>query len=386
LKRLLILLGLCVLIAALLPTGCGRPKIRVGSGTAPERLLMAQMIITVLDENGFEVIDMTPTGSKTATYKALKSGIIDICPGYTGNREDLEKNTRDETGRAVWLKPAPADNKWAIAVTEDFATKYNVRNMTQFKDYINGGGNFKMMCSQEFTQDSNALMLFENKYGFKLNKAEQLIITPDTNTLYGGMEAANKKDIDGAMAYTTDGYLEELGLIILEDDGEYQPVFNPAPVVNEKLYKEYAEELNRILTPLFASLDDKVLQELNSQIGLVGREVTSEIARKYVQQNCCFDYCELQLVQNAVREMMKERKLGSIEQTGDTSDMSSFPNNDYPLYYETEYFKTKGFKPEDFRPDMSTKDMTWPYITWRTTKGTYTCKEDGTVTQVSTGW
>lgn len=367
-------------------TGCGRPKIRVGSGTAPERLLMAQMIIAVLDENGFEVIDMTPTGSKTATYKALKSGIIDICPGYTGNREDLEKSTRDETGRAVWLKPAPADNKWAIAVTEDFATKNTVWTMTQFRDYINGSGNFKMMCSQEFTQDSNALILFENKYGFKLNKAEQLIITPDTNTLYGAIEAANKKDIDGAMAYTTDGYLEELDLIILEDDGEYQPVFNPAPVVNEKLYKEYAEELNRILTPLFASLDDNVLKELNSKIGLVGREVTSEIARKYVQQNCCFDYCELQLVQNAVREMMKEKKLNSIKQTGDTSDMSSFPNKDFPLYYETEYFKTKDFKPEGFRPDMSTKDMTWPYITWRTTKGTYTCKEDGTVTQVTTGW
>ena len=114
-KRVIGITVVLFLIGTLLFTGCGRPKIRVGTGMAPERLLLAQMIIAVLSENGFEVVDMTPTGSTDVTHKALENGLIDIYPEYTGNFPE-EANSNSPDSPIVWLKSAPADNKWAIAI------------------------------------------------------------------------------------------------------------------------------------------------------------------------------------------------------------------------------------------------------------------------------
>lgn len=364
-KRVLFILLICCVIGSLFVTGCGRPKIRVGTGMAPERLLLAQMIIVVLEENGYDVVDMTPTGSTEVTHKALESGMIDIYPEYTGNY--LETDTKDPDGPIVWMKPAPADNKWAISIPRKLAVAERLATMSDFAAYVNDPerDNIRLMCSYEFTVNPLALPLFEDRYRFKMEQ-EQLKIIPDTNTLYMGIEAAADNDINAAMAYTTDGHLEKLDLIILEDDKNVQPVFHPAPIVRRETYDKYADELNRILTPLFASLDDKTLRHLNSQIGLVGKEVTSEIARKYVQQHCMFKYSELYTVQSAMDEMMKANNLSSIPaRTDATSDMSSFPDERHALYSESRM---------------------WPFITWRTTRGTYTCDNSGRVTQVTTGW
>jgi len=365
-KRVLVILGLWFLIIALLCTGCGQPKIRVGTGMAPERLLLAQMIITILTENGFEVIDMTPTGSTEVTHKALEGGMIDIYPEYTGNY--LEVDTKNPDSQIIWLKPAPADNKWAIAIPERLSEIEKIKTMSDFAAYVNDPDrdNIKLMCSHEFTTNPLALTLFQEKYRFTLDSS-QLVIIPDTNTLYMGIEAASKdNDINAAMAYTTDGHLKELGLVILDDDKKVQPIFHPAVLVRKEIYDKYSDKLNRILAPLFASLDDETLRELNSQIGLVGKEVTSEIARKYVQEHCFFKYDELHMIQAAMDEMMKANRLNSVTpQLKPTTDMSTFPDAKYALYSES---------------------MRWPYISWRTTNGSYTCDSNGLVTQHTTGW
>jgi osmoprotectant transport system substrate-binding protein len=372
-KRVLILSGLVFFIITLLFTGCGRPKIRVGTGMAPERLLLAQMIIVLLNENGFDVIDMTPTGSTKVTHKALEDGIIDIYPEYTGNY--LEADTSDPNSQIVWLKQAPADNKWAIAITQRLYEAAKIETMSDFATYVNDPDrdNIKLICSSEFTTNPLALLRFQDIYKFTLDP-EQLIILPSTGTLYMGQEAADpKNDINAAMAYTTDGHLDRLKLIILKDDKSSQQIFHPAPLVRRDLYQKYSDELNRVLTPLFDSLNQSTLKELNSQIGLVGKEVTSVIARKYIQEHCFFKYGELQMVQNAMDKMMQANGKKTVTtQDKPTSDMSAFPDTKYALYSES--------------PRWIQGELVEPYITWRTTKGTYTCDSNGLVTQHTTGW
>ena len=360
-KRILILLSLGFLVASLFLTGCASKKIRVSSFMDPEGILMAQMINLMLSENGFDVIDM---GSYDDVYKELEDGKIDIYPEYSGYF--LAGDTGNRKG-GVLLKPAPADSKWAIVIPESLSEAENIRNMSEFATYVNSNkGRIKLICSPDFITDKYALPNFEQKYGFTL-ESDQLTIIPSYNFVYMWMQAASTdNDINAAIAYTTGGKPEEYNLVLLEDNNGAQPEFHPAPLVRKAIYDKYTDQLNRILTPLFASLDDETLRELNSQIGLVGKQATSEVARKYLIENGYFKYNEFQMVQKAMDEMMGNNSLNSVTPHSEaTSDMSAFPNKQYALYSE---------------------NMIWPPITWRITRGTYSCDSNGLVTQHTTGW
>ena len=106
---------------------------------------------------------------------------------------------------------------------------------------------------------------------------------------------------------------------------------------------------------------------------MVGKEATSEVARKYLVKNGYFKYNELQMVQAAMDEMIKAGGVVT-EQPKPTADMTAFPNLENRLYWK------KGSKP------AYASGLSWPPITWSKTRGTYTCDSRGIITQVTTGW
>jgi osmoprotectant transport system substrate-binding protein len=360
-KRSLIILSLVLLVASPFFTGCASHKIRVSSYADPEGILMAQLIIRMLDENGFDAVD---AGANDAARQALEEGKIDIYPEYTASY--LAEDTANPKSGVVWMKPAPADSKWAIVIPERLSQAKNIRDMSDFAAYVNAKENTKLICSPDFVSDNTALPNFEGAYGFTL-ESDQLVIVPTYNFVYMWTQAASTdNDINAAMAYTTGGKPEEYNLVLLQDDKGSQPEFHPAPLVRKEIYDKYAAQLNRILTPLFASLDDETLRDLESQSGLSAKEATAEVARNYLIENGYFRYNELQMVQEAMDAMMADNGLSSVTPPPEaTSDMAAFPNKQFPLY---------------------SGSMRWPYLTWRFTEGSYTCDSSGVVTQVSTGW
>lgn len=271
----------------------------VSSKNDTEGALLGNMIVVLLQKEGFEVKDKVQLGPTPLIRRALFNGQIDIYPEYTGNgalffqhdtlnvwkdaqkgyetvkRLDLERN------QIVWLQPSPANNTWAIAVRSDFAEAKNIYTLDDFANYINNGGNVKLAASEEFISSPPALPTFQKAYGFKLNQ-EQLL------SLAGGNTAATIKaaaqginGVNAAMAYGTDGALAALGLQILEDTRSVQPVYAPAPIVRKSVLKEYPE-IESILSPVFRSLDLKTLQRLNARIAVEGIDA-KRIAVEYLK-------------------------------------------------------------------------------------------------------
>lgn len=95
--------------------------------------------------------------------------------------------------------------------------------------------------------------------------------------------AENTDGVNTAMAYGTDGQLAALGLLVLEDDLHVQPVYEPAPLVREEIYKANPQ-IETILAPVFKSLDLVTLQSLNSMIAVEGRSA-KEVAKEYLEKN-----------------------------------------------------------------------------------------------------
>lgn len=304
-KKLLSLLGIPVIILALLVSGCAgggksaaKGPITVGSKIDTEGALLAQVIILMLQDNGFETVDKSQFGPTQVVRKALISGEIDVYPEYTGNGafffDETESDVWKDAGQGyervkeldmtanniVWLKPAPANNTWAIAVPMELADKENLSTLDDFAAYVNRGGYVKLAGSEEFVTSPVALPSFQEAYGFTL-KNEQLLTLSGGNTALTEKAAAEGTDgVNAAMAYGTDGSLSALNLVILDDPKGVQPVYEPAPIIRGEVLDKYPE-IADILAPVFQSLDLVILQTLNGKIAFEGQDATN-VARDYL--------------------------------------------------------------------------------------------------------
>jgi hypothetical protein len=81
--------------------------------------------------------------------------------------------------------------------------------------------------------------------------------------------AQQTSGVNAAMAYGTDGPVAALGLQTLSDPQGVQPIYAPTPVVREAVLKAYPQ-IAQWLQPVFASLDEKTLQQLNASIAVEG--------------------------------------------------------------------------------------------------------------------
>ena len=278
-----------------------RPKITVGSKIDTEGALLGTMIVLVLENGGFSVIDKTQTGSTPIVRSAIIAGEIDIYPEYTGNayyffsgetEADVWKDFQAGYEKAaqldlaandiVWLTPAPANNTWAISVRNDLARSASLETLDDLAAYVNAGGKFKLAASEEFVSSEAALPSFEAGYGFSLDDSQLLVFAGGNTTLTEQAAASGQENVNAAMAYGTDGQLAALGLKVLTDTRNIQPVYAPAPIVRSEVL-ERNPEIATLLEPVFESLDLETLQVLNSRIAVEGQS-PREVASAYLKE------------------------------------------------------------------------------------------------------
>jgi osmoprotectant transport system substrate-binding protein len=282
-------------VIAAVMTGCDKDEeetakgpIAVASKFDTEGALLGNVIRLVLEDAGFEVVDRTELGPTDVVRKALETGEVDIYPEYTGNGNwfftpnDYGDDWYDSEGALAavrkldkeafdmeWLEPAPANNTWAIAVRGDLAEEKGLATLSDFTEYVNGGGEVKLAGSEEFVSRPDSLPAFQEAYGFTLT-GDQLLVLSSGNTALTEQAAARRTEgVNAAMAYGTDGPLAALGLVVLEDDLGVQMVYEPAPRVRSEVLERYPE-IADLLNPVFASMDLEVLQGLNAKIAVEG--------------------------------------------------------------------------------------------------------------------
>jgi osmoprotectant transport system substrate-binding protein len=272
-------------------TATSKGPIRVGSKIDIEGPLLGEMIVAMLQSNGFTVEDKTRTGATDVVRKALLAGEIDIYPEYTANallvfNKDknpdpaLLKDARktydaakqlDAANGVVWLQQAPANNTWAVALPRKFATANNIASMADWAAYVNSGKPVKIVGSQEFFTSAAAMPAFEAAYGFKLKKDQIIALATGDTAVTEKAAAEGSNGANAAMAYGTDGTISALDLVVLTDPKAAQPVYQPAPTVRKVVFDKYPE-LATILDPVFSKLSLETLQKLNGQIAVDGQD------------------------------------------------------------------------------------------------------------------
>lgn len=270
----------------------------VSSKIDTEGGVLGQMILQRLESGGVPVENRLQLGSTNIVRSAIKAGEIDLYPEYTGNAaffydkadsqvwkeakkayEMAAKLDREGEG-IIWLTPANANNTWAMSVRGDVAEKNSLGTLEDLADYINAGKPFKFAASAEFVESASALPAFQEAYGFELTSAQLLVLSGGNTAATLRAAAINSNDVNGAMAYGTDGGLNALGLKVMQDTKGVQPVYQPTPIIRQSVLKQHPQ-IRSLLKPVFESLDLETLQELNARVAVQGAPAES-VAREYL--------------------------------------------------------------------------------------------------------
>lgn len=269
----------------------------VSSKIDTEGSVLGELIIQTLERHDIPTEDRLQLGGTSVVRSALQAGEIDLYPEYTGNGafffdmgdsdvwNDAQQayetvRERDAEQGLVWLSPASANNTWAISVRKDVAEANNLATLDDLAAYLEEAGEFKFAASAEFVESEQALPAFQQAYGFELSE-DQLLVLSGGNTAATMRAAAEQTSgVNAAMTYGTDGGLNALGLVVLEDSRGVQPIYQPAPVIREGVLEAYPD-IEPLLEGVFSTLDIETLQELNADVAVNGMS-PSDVAGDYL--------------------------------------------------------------------------------------------------------
>ena len=246
-----------------------KPAITIGSANFSENEMLAYMYGLVLADAGYEVSYKLKIGAREILQPALENGEIDMLPEYAGNYlsyldktapslavEETVTRLRSllEPKSISVLEPSDATDADAIAVTKDFATKNNLKTISDLKKVttpLTLGG--PPECETRITCKAGLEQVYGLKIGFKALDADG----PLTRA------ALDNGDVQLARVFTADADLKTKGYVVLEDDMHFQQAGNITPVIRTEKLDDEAEEL---INKVSAALTTDELIDLNKSV------------------------------------------------------------------------------------------------------------------------
>ena len=267
----------------------------VGSKEFTEQLILGHITRLALQATGAKVKDELGLEGSNVARQALTSGRIDMYWEYTGtgwithlgqeqpiagSREQYEAVAgRDLKEHGIrWLEPAPFDNTYAIAVRAEAVDELGVRKLSDLPGLVEGDPRAATLClGSEFSTRDDGLPGLERHYGFQFPKAN-LTVVQDA-IVYSRLDKGDPCNL--GVVFTTDGRVAALNLVLLDDDRNFFPKFNPALTVREDVYQKYPK-LADLAADLASALDKDTITKLNSEVDVDG-ESPEDVAERWLR-------------------------------------------------------------------------------------------------------
>ncbi len=270
-------------------------EISVGSKNFSENILLGKIALILLKSAGADVTDLTNIPGSASARQAHLTGDINAMWEYTGtgwlvylgkpkpipDEKKQYEAVRDADLKAndlVWLPPAPMNNTYAFAITQESAEKYGITKSSEIKKVPKDERTF--CVESEFQNRADGLPGFLKTYDVPQGSGvpDGNIQTYQTGAIYDA--TASGECVFGEV-FTTDGRILALDLTVLEDDRQYFPKYNVSLVLRKDLADDHPE-IADIIGPVAEKLTDEVLIKLNAKIDVDGQEPT-EVADEWLR-------------------------------------------------------------------------------------------------------
>ena len=300
-RRLLV--GLMALPLLLGATACGSDNFKSGGGSTvtivgqkfTEADIMTQLYKLLLEKAGFKT-DVKKLGARDIYLGPLEKGDVQISADYLSSMtEALNRKANGDNAAPVAspdqaktleelkklgqkygitaLEPAGAEDANAYAVTKQYAQQ---NHLTTLSDLGKLGKPVALAANSDCPDRADCAKGLASVYGIKLSKVEPLgFDSPDTKN------ALKKGEVQVGQVATSDGSLDGLGLVILQDDKNWQNAENLVPVVNAKWLKANPKA-QAALDKLSGVLTTADLTALNAKVD-GERQQASTVAQDYLK-------------------------------------------------------------------------------------------------------
>lgn len=260
--------------------------IRVGSKDFTENLVIAEIYALALEDNGYTV-ERVSNISSSLIHNSIVNDEIDLYPEYTGTGllsvlgEDMEtdpekvyktvKKEYEEQFNLTWLDYASANDSQGLVIRTEVANSLNIKTISDLQAHAS---ELRFASQGEFDEREDGLPGLEKTYGTFNWQSSKVY---DNSLKYSVLE---NDEADVTPAYTTEGQLVSTDkFTLLEDDKQFWPPYNLAPVVRDNILDDNPD-IKTILNNISAKLDTETVTELNAKVDVDGQEYT-DVAKEY---------------------------------------------------------------------------------------------------------
>ncbi|TME22145.1 MAG: ABC transporter substrate-binding protein [Chloroflexi bacterium] len=265
----------------------------VGGFKFPESSILAQIYGQALAHDGYTVQYKLNLGTREVVAPALKNGDIDLYPGYAATDLEYWNNKAGEaTGDAaattaklnghlqsqglIALTPSQAVDQNAFAVTKETQQKFK---LSKLSDLAPIGNQLVLGAGPECPTRPYCLPGLQTTYGIHFKDFKAL----DTDG--PATRAAFKNGtIQVGLVFSSDGDLNDLGLVVLQDDKHLEAADNVVPILRQKVA---TDEVKNLLNKIDAALTTADLVDMNSQASTQHKDPDA-IAKAYLEKHNYF--------------------------------------------------------------------------------------------------
>jgi len=269
-------------------------SLTVGSKDFTENILVGEMFVQALANEGADVTSQTNLGGTSVARDALLSDEIDVYPEYTGTgwtvhlkQEDPSQDPEElftvtsemdmEENDIKWVGRSPFNDTYGFAANGDLAESDGPFDFDSMAAYLEENPDTTVCMETEFPDRPDGLVLWEEATGYEIPQSQIQIL--DTGLIYTETSDGN---CDFGEVFTTDGRIQALNLELVEDPG-VMILYNLSFTFQNAVYEENAEVYDELADAIFADLDETKMAELNAQVDVDGQPV-EQVAEQYLEE------------------------------------------------------------------------------------------------------
>ena len=280
---------------AALSAGCApsHHRIVIGTKNFTEQLVLGELLAQSLESLSLPVERRFYLAGTYICHQAILAGRIDLYVEYTGtaleailkhapmaDHQSVFELVREEYARRFDLAVFPSlgfDNSFAMVVRRDDARNLHLRTLS---DLARFAPDWRVGVGYEFLERKDGYAGLVQAYGLHFSKAPQVM---DLGLLY---RALQNKQVDMIAASQTDGLIQALDLVVLEDDRHYFPPYDAVPILRRDALSRFPQ-LGPAIMRLAGQITTNDMRSLNYSIDGrhedVGRAVSSFISAKRLE-------------------------------------------------------------------------------------------------------
>jgi len=298
--------------------------VRIGSKDFAEQFILAEMYGALLDNAGISVdLGNINLGGTGIAHEALINDEIDMYPEYPGTAFEtilglsladakaavgggatpvadaavaaatpvsaatpaaattLDQYIFDVVSQAyleqfnvVLLEQSAFNDTQALAVTRAFSEDNGITTISQLAAIA---ADLTIVGPSDFETRPDGLVGLQETYGAGFADIETLGVQPGLR-----YQALEDGDADIVLAFSTEGQIPAMDLVVLQDDLGLWPPYHCAPFVRKETLDAYPQ-IADILNPIAPLLTDEVMAGLNGQVDLDGEE-PADVARAWLEE------------------------------------------------------------------------------------------------------